>query len=386
MRQARPLKPISLSGILQTAQETQKVATALSEFDNALSGGIDIGSLVLLGGEPGIGKSTLTLQICDAFIKQNKSVLYVSGEEGLNQVAGRAYRLSSALGAMQFIQEYSVEKITATAKEQKPDLLVIDSIQVIHSEDLTGSAGSISQVRLCTEIIMEYCKRNSATAIIIGHVTKEGSLAGPRVLEHLVDIVIQMEGSRTQDLRLVRILKNRFGPTNEVGVLEMAANGLQSISNPSEKMLAERPQNAIGSSLTCVMEGKRPLIVEIQALCTKTVFGYPKRSATGYDVNRLNMLIAVLQKYLRLDLINQDIYINIVGGFRVQDPAADLAVCAAIISSLKQKALPAELVYLGEVGLSGEIRKSYMLERRIKEISNVGLKTGDLLTRVSGLI
>lgn len=379
-----PLKPINLAKGLNLPA-ANKQASGIREFDNALSGGLESGSLILLGGEPGIGKSTLTLQICAAYARANKKVLYVSGEESLNQVAGRARRVDMALGAIGFLQEYSAEVIAATVTAEKPDLLVIDSIQVIHSEGIPAASGSVSQVRRCAEILLEVCKRENITALIIGHVTKDGNLAGPRVLEHLVDTVIQLEGSRDQDLRLARVLKNRFGPTNEVGILAMEKQGLISVDNPSGRVLAERPPKAIGSALTCVLEGNRPLLVEIQALCTKTVFGYPKRSSTGYDLNRLNMMAAIIQKYLGLDLLNQDIYINVVGGFRVQDPAADLAVAAAIISSLNKIPLPENQVYLGETGLSGEIRASHSLAKRLAEIKNLGLSAENKIKRLSDL-
>lgn len=382
-REARPAQVKNFAEAINIKSGSNFLATEIEEFDNSLAGGIELGSLILLGGEPGIGKSTLTLQICSAFIKNKKSVLYVSGEEGLNQVAKRAQRINNNLQELKFIQEYNIEIICATAEELKPDLLIIDSIQVMFSENLSGSSGSVNQVRLCTEKIMELCKRTGITVIIIGHVTKDGNLAGPRVLEHLVDVVIQLDGSRTQDLRFVRCMKNRFGPTNEVGILEMNNEGLKSVVNPSEKLLEGRPLSAIGSSLACIMEGKRPLVIEIQALCSKTVFGYPKRSANGCDLNRVNMLIAVLQKYLKLDLISQDVYINVVGGIKINDPASDAAICAAIISSFLKRPLPKNKVYMGEVGLSGEIRKSSFLDRRLNEINKLKLQYNDESSELS---
>ncbi|MBU2524546.1 DNA repair protein RadA [Patescibacteria group bacterium] len=363
--------------LYETDSQNTKVSTGITELDLVIDGGFQPGSLVLMGGEPGIGKSTLTLQISSAFIQNQLTVLYISAEESINQVANRGKRINADIAKIQFAQEYSVENIVQTMQSLKPDLVVVDSIQLINSDNIAGMPGSISQVRMCTEILMEATKKMNTTTILVGHVTKDGNLAGPRVLEHLVDTVLQIEGDRNHEIRMLRSQKNRFGPTNEVGIFEMTSTGLKSLSNPSEKFLKDRPQNAIGSCLTCVLEGKRPLILEVQALTTKTSFGYPKRLATGFDLNRLNMLIAVLQKHARINLFTQDVFINVVGGFKINDPAADLAVCSAICSSVKQIPMANNLVLLGEIGLTGEIRKSNQQDRRIKEVEKLNLRSGD---------
>lgn len=365
------ITPQSLA--LDANKVSQPIATNIHELDHTLSGGIHPGSLILLGGEPGIGKSTITLQMCNAFVQQSKTVLYISGEEGQAQVAQRAQRIHPDLLAVHFMQEYSLENIVATIHDVKPDFVVIDSIQVIASEMLPGMAGSITQVRYCTEVLMELTKKNNLTTLLIGHVTKEGNLAGPRILEHLVDVVLHMEGDRDRTMRMVRLLKNRFGPTHEVGILEMAEDGLRSIDNPAEMLLNDRPEGVVGSALGCIVEGRRPLIIEVQALCTKSVFGYPKRSATGYDANRLTMLLAVMAKHLKINTLNSDVFINIIGGFTVKDPGVDVAVCAAIYSSLSGIPLGSRDVFLGEVGLSGEVRKSNLQTRRTQAITSLKL-------------
>lgn len=345
----------------------------IEEFDRVLGGGIVPGSILLLAGEPGIGKSTLTLQIADKLSAGGKKVLYISGEESEEQISIRGKRLSLTLKNLHLLSETNLETILATVSETECDFLIVDSIQVVSSQNIPGGAGSVSQVRLCAEAIMEFAKPKRLPVLLIGHVTKDGTLAGPRVLEHLVDAIFMFEGDRYQDFRLLRGIKNRFGATNEVGVFEMAEKGLVEVKNPSAKFLEEHKENTPGSALVCALEGTRPFIIEVQALTSLTRFGYPKRTASGFDVNRLNLLIAVLEKHCNINLANQDVYVNVVGGLRLQDPACDLGICMAVLSSLKKKALPKDMVFVGEVGLNGEIRKAFSEKLRKKEIEKLGL-------------
>lgn len=347
-----------------------RISTGFSEVDNVLGGGFIIGSVVLLGGEPGIGKSTLTLQIVD---NVDGSILYVSGEESADQINGRAKRLGLKLHDLSFLETSSLEDILATLNKERPNFVVVDSIQVISSELSSGYSGSISQVRYCTEALMHFAKANDITVLIIGHVNKDGNLAGPKTLEHLVDCVCMIEGDRYKDLRLLRSIKNRFGSTNEVGIFQMEGDGMREVKNPSEHILQDRNSDSIGSCLSVIVEGSRPIIIEVQALTSVTSFGYPKRAVSGYDANRLMMITAVLQKYADINLMNQDIYINVVGGMRVNDPAVDLAAALAIISSFKKKPLPDNAVALGEIGLSGEVRNVMQLERRENECKKLQL-------------
>lgn len=347
-------------------------SVGIVEVDRVLGGGIIPGSLLLLAGEPGIGKSTLTLQIADRVSSIGKKVLYVSGEESEEQISLRGKRLGLGLKGLLLISETNLETILATATEQKPDFLIIDSIQVVSSQGIPGGPGSVSQVRLCAEAIMEFAKPKKLSVLLIGHVTKDGTLAGPRVLEHLVDGVFMFEGDRSHDLRLLRGLKNRFGPTQEVGVFEMTEKGLSELKNPSAKFLEGHGEAKPGSALVCTVEGTRPFIVEVQALVSATRFGYPRRMTSGFDMNRLNLLVAVLEKHVGVNLGTHDVYINVVGGLKLQDPGCDLGVCVAILSSLKKKSLHAESVYIGEVGLNGEIRKTHAQELRKKEIEKFG--------------
>jgi len=374
-KQQKRMQGIAKKAAPLTFQNTseQRYKTNISELDNVLGGGFIKDSLVLLSGEPGIGKSTLTLQICEKIASLNKKVLYISGEESPTQISNRASRLGIQNELITIISENSLENIIATLNQEEPDFIIIDSIQVISSESANSLTGSISQVRLATEVLMEFAKKNNKAMLVIGHVTKEGNLAGPRTLEHLVDVVIHLEGERYQNLRLLRGIKNRFGPTSEVGIFEMTQNGLTEVKNPSEKFLEDRKENSIGSILTVTLQGNRPFIIEVQALTNTTVFGYPKRTASGFDVNRLNLLIAVIQKYTGINLTNQDIYVNVIGGIRINEPAADLAVILAILSSYNQKPLPSNYVAIGEVGLSGEIRKTTQMAKRQKEVEKMDL-------------
>jgi len=371
--------------LTQTPTITKRVSTGLEELDRVFGGGIVEGSLILMSGEPGIGKSTLTMKICESLADSlmDKKALYVSGEESTAQIAMRAGRMGIKNENISLISETNLENILATVDETKPGFLIIDSIQVVSSAAMPSIAGSINQVRFCTESLMSLAKKKGVTVLIVGHVTKDGNLAGPKILEHLVDTVVLIEGERFQNFRIVRCLKNRFGSTNEVGLFEMTEIGLKEVKNASRLFLEGRKEDGFGSAITAVIEGTRPFLVEVQALTSPTTFGYPRRNASGYDINRLQLLIAVIQKHLKFNLQNQDVFINVVGGFRLNDPAADLAVAAAIVSSLKQEPLPSNTVYLGEIGLSGELRAISHLDKRIAESAKIGFdkicipKTGE---------
>lgn len=368
-------KPKETTPISQIPKETKRIKTNIQELDRVLGEGIVNGSVLLLGGEPGIGKSTLTLQICGSLADQAEKIIYISGEESISQISLRAHRIQIIPENLKLLNNTNLEEILATLYMEKPNFAIIDSIQVIESQNIPGYAGTINQVRYCTEGLTNFAKETNTPILIIGHVTKEGNLAGPRVLEHLVDTVLQLEGDRYQNLRILRSQKNRFGSTNEVGIFEMKEKGLQEVKNPSASFLEERQKNAIGSCITCIIEGTRPLLVEVQALTNLTPFGYPKRTASGFDVNRLQLLIAVLQRHAGINLSNQDVYITTIGGIKLTEPAADLAVCLAIISSYKKKPLPENLTAIGEVDLTGQIRKVSQIEKRQKEVSKMNLAT-----------
>lgn len=370
----KSVKPKSPSPLISTEAKEDRWVLKMNEINRVLGGGLLNGSLTLLTGEPGIGKSTLTLQMCSQIAALGKKVLYISGEESQSQIALRAKRLKLSSESISFLSETNLETILATIKDAKPDFIVVDSIQVIYSVDLNGIAGSIGQIRYATEQFMEFAKKTSTSILLIGHVTKDGTLAGPRVMEHLVDTVLYLEGDRYHEFRILRSQKNRFGSTNEIGIFEMKENGLCEVSNPSEQFLKERKENAIGSAITITIEGTRPLLVEVQALCNITPFGYPKRTATGYDLNRMQLLISVLQKYARTNLSNQDIFVNVVGGMKIKDPSCDLGVLMAIASSFLQKTIPSDTCYIGEIGLSGEIRSVSQIDKRVKEAEKLGFK------------
>lgn len=349
----------------------ERLQTKIAEFDRVLGGGIVAGSLVLLGGEPGIGKSTLILQICH----QLKSpILYVSGEESASQIKMRIDRLNLKFTNFKFLAENNIEKIVGFCLEQKPELIIIDSIQTLYSSELPSEAGSINQVRICTVKLLEIAKKYNIAILIIGHVTKDGQVAGPKSLEHLVDAVMYLESSTSDDFRLLRCAKNRFGSTQEIGIFSMSSNGLLEVTNPSELFLPQNQEPISGSIITCVMEGSRPFLIEVQALVTKTMFGYPQRRSSGYDLNRLQMLAAVLTKRADVPLLNQDIHLNVTGGLKINETGADLAVCLAIVSSLKNKAVDPQTIVFGEVGLGGEIRPVYQLEKRIEEALKLNFK------------
>lgn len=374
VRTHKSVKPKTPTPLTLLDSQEKRLVLKMNEINRVIGGGILEGSIVLLTGEPGIGKSTLTLQICDQISGIKKKVLYISGEESKAQIAGRAKRLKINSESISFLSETNLETILATIKDAKPDFIVIDSIQVLYSVDLTSVAGSIGQIRYATEQFMEFAKQKNIPILLIGHVTKEGALAGPRVLEHLVDTVLYLEGDRYQHFRILRSQKNRFGSTNEIGIFEMHSEGLKEVTNPSAQFLEGRKVNAIGSAITVTLEGTRPLLVEVQALCNVSPFGYPKRTATGYDFNRMQLLISVLQKYARMNFSNQDVFVNVVGGIKLKDPSCDLGILMAIASSFLQKTIPSDTIFIGEVGLSGEIRSVSQIEKRIREAKKLGFK------------
>ncbi|MBU0727991.1 DNA repair protein RadA [Patescibacteria group bacterium] len=349
-----------------------RLKTGIGEIDRVLGGGFMEDSVALLVGDPGIGKSTLTIQICDQIAKA-KSVLYFSGEESVQQIAGRAKRLNLK-NPISIVNINSLEAILATIDAEKPGFVVVDSVQVMGSEEIASQAGSISQVRYVTEQLMQVAKSKKIPILLIGHVTKDGQLAGPQVLTHLVDTVLYLEGDNHHQFRLLRSTKNRFGAIDEVGVFNMEEKGLVEVKNPSALFLEGRAKDPIGSVIVPVLEGTRTFLVEVQALTNYTQFGYPKRTASGFDINRLNIIIAVLNRYAKIKLDSSDVFVNVVGGLKLSEPAADLAVAMAIVSSKLQKALPPDLAIMGEVGLSGEVRSVSQSKKRIKEAEKLGFE------------
>ena len=351
-----------------------RTSTGIGELNRVLGGGLVKGSLVLVGGEPGIGKSTLILQLCDKMQGEGK-VLYVSGEESAEQIKLRADRLNIHNENIMFLGETDIELIENAILEMRPKLVIIDSIQTMYSEEISSAAGTVSQVREITARIMRVCKSNEITTIIIGHVTKEGNIAGPRVLEHMVDTVLYLEGERYFSYRILRGVKNRFGSTNEVGMFEMQSEGMMEITNPSSVLISERDDNPAGSVIVASMEGTRPLLIELQALTTQSVFGMPRRTANGIDYNRLTLLVAVLEKKAGLPFGAQDIYLNVVSGIRINEPAVDLGIILSCASSLKNISIGRDVVAIGEVGLTGEVRAVNLIEKRMKEAEKLGFKT-----------
>lgn len=351
-----------------------RITSGYVEVDRVLGGGFVNGSLTLIGGEPGIGKSTLILQMCENIAKEDKKVLYISGEESAEQIKLRADRLGADSENIYFLAETDMTIIEEKIEEIEPDFCVIDSIQTMFSSEITSAPGSVSQVREITAKVMRICKRQNITTIIVGHVTKDGNIAGPRVLEHMVDTVLYLEGERYFVYRMLRTQKNRFGSTDEIGMFEMTEQGLMEVSNPSTVLLEERDEDIIGTVIAPSLEGTRTILIELQALTTRTAFGMPRRSASGIDYNKLNLLIAVIEKYLKIPLSSHDVYINIVGGIRVNEPAIDLAIAIAIISSYKNKHIASDTAIIGEVGLTGEVRNVSMIDKRIKEIEKLGFK------------
>ena len=347
----------------------------MAELDRVLGGGIVPGSLVLVGGDPGIGKSTLLLQVCQRLAAMNKKILYISGEESLKQIKLRANRMGDFSHTLFLLCETNLDMIRGVIEQQTPDMVVIDSIQTMYNEEVGSAPGSVSQVRESTNILMQLAKGLGISIFIVGHVTKEGTVAGPRVLEHMVDTVLYFEGDRHASYRILRAVKNRFGSTNEIGVFEMQKSGLVEVENPSEFMLSGRPEHASGSVVACAMEGTRPMLMEIQALVCKSSFGMPRRTAAGLDYNRVNLLMAVLEKRAGLPLSSYDAYVNIAGGIRMNEPAADLGIVMAIASSYKNKPVSEDAIVFGEVGLSGEVRAVTMPEQRVAEAKKLGFKT-----------
>lgn len=365
-------KPVALSEIEMT--ETQRMSSGMKELDRVLGGGIVPGSLVLVGGDPGIGKSTILLQVCKNLAASKISTIYVSGEESLRQIKMRAARIGDFTSDVKFMCETSLSEIEAAITKEKPQVVIIDSIQTMCNEEISSAPGSVSQVRESTSVLMQLAKKQGIMIFIVGHVTKEGTVAGPRVLEHMVDTVLYFEGDRHASYRILRGVKNRFGSTNEIGVFEMREDGLAEVENPSEYMLSGKPEHASGSVVACSMEGTRPILIEIQSLVCRTSFGIPRRTAAGTDVNRVNLLLAVLEKRLNMPLSSCDAYINIAGGIRMTEPAIDLAMVLAVISSYQDKPVDGKTIVFGEVGLSGEVRAVNMARQRVAEAKKLGFE------------
>lgn len=365
--------PVLLKDVV--AGDEERLKTNIRELDRVLGGGIVKGSVVLIGGDPGVGKSTISMQVSNQLSRQGISVLYVSGEESVAQTKLRARRLGeSGPDNLYIVNQTDLSLIVDYMKKFKPRVAVIDSIQVIFDPALSSSAGSVSQVRECAGMLTQLAKTTGTSIFIIGHVTKEGTLAGPRLLEHIVDTVLYFEGDRFAVYRILRAVKNRFGSTNEIGVFEMGPAGLTEVKNPSEIFLSEKPDNVSGSAVTSILEGTRPLLVEIQSLVSRSSFGYASRRAQGFDFNRLSLLVAVLEKRLGLALEAEDVFVNVAGGIKIEDPAADLAVCAVVASSFREQLILPQAVVLGEVGLSGEIRSISQVLTRLNEAEKLGFK------------
>ena len=358
-----------------TMEKEDRISTGMQELDRVLGGGVVAGSLTLVGGDPGIGKSTLLLQVCRNFSDAGAKVLYISGEESLKQIKMRAERIGSFNDNLLLLCETNLSLIEDTIRSRKPQIVIIDSIQTMYSEDVSAAPGSVSQVRESTALFLQLAKGLGVSIFIVGHVTKEGTVAGPRVLEHMVDTVLYFEGDRYASYRILRSVKNRFGSTNEIGVFEMREEGLTEVRNPSEYMLNGRPKDACGCVVACTVEGTRPLMVEMQALVCHSNFGIPRRQATGVDFNRVNLLMAVLEKRLGLQMSGCDAYVNLAGGIRIQEPAVDLGMVMAIVSSFKNRPVDESTVVFGEVGLSGEVRAVSLAEQRLQEAVKLGFTT-----------
>ncbi|WP_306118689.1 MULTISPECIES: DNA repair protein RadA [unclassified Roseitalea] len=370
-RKGRPVALVPLSG---ESEDAPRIVSRVTELDRVTGGGIVRGSALLLGGDPGIGKSTLLMQAAAALARAGHGVVYVSGEEAVAQVRLRAGRLGAVDTDLQLAAETNVEDILATleASARRPDLVVLDSVQTLWTDSVESAPGTVTQVRASAQAMIRYAKSTGAAIILVGHVTKEGQIAGPRVVEHMVDGVLQFEGDGAHHYRILRALKNRFGPTDEIGVFEMTASGLRQVTNPSELFLGERSENAPGSAVFAAMEGTRPVLVEIQALCAPTALGTPRRAVVGWDSARLAMVIAVLEAHCGVRLGQHDVYLNVAGGYRISEPAADLAVAAALVSSLAGKALPARSVYFGEISLSSAVRPVAHAGARLREADKLG--------------
>ena len=365
-------KPTALPDI--EISSIARVSTTFGEIDRVLGGGIVPGALMLLGGDPGIGKSTLLLQVSQKVADTVGTVLYASGEESQLQLKLRAERLHINSERLQVIADTDLDHILEQADAMTPSLLVIDSIQTMYTGDIDAAPGSVSQVRECTSRLLRFCKERNIPTVIIGHVTKEGNIAGPRMLEHMVDVVLYFEGERSYQFRILRSIKNRFGSTSETGIFAMVEEGLQELSNPSASLLAERSDEESGSAVMIYLEGVRPILVEVQSLVVTTAFGMPRRTAIGYDLNRLIVLLAVLEKRCGFTLGNKDVYVNVIGGLKVNEPACDLSMAVAIVSNLKNRIVPTDMVILGEVGLTGNVRSIPRIEQRINEAKKLGFK------------
>lgn len=365
--------PVEINSV--SFEENDRTSTGIAELDRVLGGGIVAGSLVLVGGDPGIGKSTLLLQMCYNLSAAGKDVLYISGEESLKQIKLRADRIGKCSGTLKLLCETSLDSIEDILTRNKPEIVIIDSIQTMYKEDVAAAPGSVSQVRETTSILMQLAKGLNITIFIVGHVTKEGTVAGPRMLEHMVDTVLYFEGDRYASYRILRGVKNRFGSTNEIGVFEMQQSGLSEVENPSEYMLNGRPENASGSVVVCLLEGTRPIMVEIQALVCDSNFGMARRTAAGTDYNRVNLLMAVLEKRAGIHMSGSDAYVNVAGGIKVSEPALDLGIVMALVSSFKNRAIDEKTVIFGEVGLAGEVRAVSQAQQRVNEAVKLGFKT-----------
>jgi DNA repair protein RadA/Sms len=367
----RPAALRKLSDVSGT--DAPRWTSGLAEFDFALGGGIVPGSMILIGGEPGIGKSTLLLQVAARLQRSGHATIYASGEESPLQVRLRADRLDESAGDVEFLAETNLETVLATTQARRPDVLVVDSIQTLYTGDLEGAPGNVGQVRECAARLMRFAKESGTTVFVVGHVTKGGGIAGPKTLEHIVDTVLYFEGESTLDHRVLRATKNRFGSVDEIGVFRMTERGLEAVANPSELFLGDRQAIASGSAVTALLEGTRPVLIEVQALAAKAGFGTPQRVTTGFDSRRLALLLAVLEKRAGLHFGQLDVFLNVVGGVRMQEPAGDLAVAAALASSVYDRATPSDAVFIGELGLGGEIRPVSQVERRIAEATNMGM-------------
>ena len=363
-----PLRVVNL-------EESSRISTEMPELDRVLGGGIVPGSLTLVGGDPGIGKSTLLLQVCKKISDKGCKVLYVSGEESLKQIKIRGDRIGQFDENLLLLCETNLQNVSEQIKKCSPSVVIIDSIQTMYNEEVDAAPGSVSQVRESTGVLLQLAKGLGVSIFVVGHVTKEGTVAGPRMLEHMVDTVLYFEGDRHASYRILRGVKNRFGSTNEIGVFEMQREGLKGVENPSEFMLDGKPENASGSVVTCSMEGTRPLLLEIQALVCRSNFGNPRRQANGTDFNRVNLLMAVLEKRVGIQMGDCDAYVNVAGGLKISEPAIDLAIVMAIASSYKNRAIPEKMIFVGEIGLSGEIRSVGMIENRVNEAKKLGFTT-----------
>ena len=370
---AAEIKPVRLSEVY--TDEKQRISSGMEELDRVLGGGIVAGSLMLVGGDPGIGKSTLLLQVCHNLTRDGHKVLYVSGEESAQQIKLRAQRIGDFKDDLMLLCETNLELVRSVIEKTKPEIVVIDSIQTMYHETVSAAPGSVSQVREATNVLMQIAKGMGISIFLVGHVTKEGVVAGPRVLEHMVDTVLYFEGDRYASYRILRGVKNRFGSTNEIGVFEMRQSGLREVSNPSEYMLEGKPENASGSIVACSMEGSRPILIEIQALVCHTNLPMPRRTTAGTDFNRVNLLLAVLEKRAGMQMSSCDVYVNIAGGIRMTEPAIDLGLILALVSSYKDIAIDEKTIAFGEVGLSGEIRSVNMAQQRVQEAKKLGFET-----------